>query len=1714
MQPEANKAFAAIGWVRPDLDQLLGAIQSELNKAAEEQDRSVMEQASARLQNTLSKLNDTLVLLNAEGAGLLTSELSASWQSVLEEGEESREELLSSLMQGSVVLNHYLDWLQAGQPDLPLILLPALNELRAARNAPLMSEGVLFSPDLTIADGDDWSDGGKPVAGKRLKSFAKTKRDAYESALANWLKEPQDQKSLTRLAETAATLKQSLNETRERRLWWFAENLFNGLAGGEISNSIALRRLFARLDLNLKEIQQGESPAAANVDALASSLLFYIGTARSGNSQLDNIKQRFQLERLVPDRKWLSRTQSGLGARNREFYESIRSALEPELEAIKDYFDLCRRTGKWPDGEYQPIDIQLEKLADTMSVLGLATASQSMRDQLPVWREAIAAGELPTEAEMVQAAEQLLRAESALEQNLNTLGGAIGEPDDDALPFAELQDTTGQLWQECVRELREIEEELQSWLEGTKNKKRETKIDQLFGRIGSAFAMLNLVPQAAAVSQLKEYTADLLNGQHKTDQDDLDDYADALVALEHYLIEQRDSRHSDDALFEILQRRLRTIRGDAPEDQDSAEQETAKPDDEQVPAEPAADEQVAEAAAEEPVADSTAPAVSIDDEVLEIFLEEYEAVNQELRIKLPNWIADPVVNEELTDIRRAFHTLKGSGRMVGANEIGEFSWSIEQLLNQVLDGNRAPDQELFSAVNLGVALLPALKARLANQEHELGDNIIDAVKSAMDQFAGGGTFDAGHLRELLPPQLSALLPEAPAETEEAADIDPGLADIIRSEVGEHLKLLTVFVGQLSGENPDQVAGTAEIRAAHTIAGNLSLAPVGGESAVFSQLERLLESQHGNAMPLPVESRELIGRAIAIAERRLEQLDVAPGSVQLDIGDLAAELKAATTALEAEPAEQDDAIEPGEDIQSIFLDEARDVLERSDSLLHRWRDGLERDDPDSRDTVVALQREIHTLKGGARMCGLNAIGDLSHAMETLLEQVADGGLEAGDRIVRSLENGCDELVNLLDKTEAGEKPPGTDLIQPHLAELAEAAKPAPEPEPEPEPELEPEPEPVADTEVHEPIAPIEIPDLPAAPREIRAMPEGATDAAEAKQETVRVSADLLDELVNYAGEISIYRSRLEQQTNAFRFNLTEINQTITRLRDQLRKMEIETETQILSRFQRETDHDEAVFDPLEMDRYSTLQQLSRALAESVSDLMNLEEMLDDTARQSETLLLQQSRVNTELQEGLMQARMVSFANLAPRLRRLVRRAAKESKKDARLVLQLAGGSDGQLDRNVLERITAPLEHLLRNAIVHGIETPAQRKRRKKPKDGEIAITVENEATELVITVEDDGGGIDLPAIRKQAIERELISKNDNPSDQELMEFILESGFTTAEELTGLAGRGIGMDVVNNEIKQIGGSVDIHSEQGEGTRFTIRIPFTLAVMQAITVLAGEREFAIPLASVRGVAKLSATEYRERISSQQPVYEFAGEPFPILELEPQLGFESTDITEDTVSLLMIRAGEQRAAFRPVELYTHREIVIKPVGPQISSIPGILGGTITGDGRVMLILDMGPLIRRGITEALRPIAKPLPVEAAKEERKRTPLVMVVDDSITMRKVTSRVLENSDYEVLTAKDGLDAVEQLLERVPDVMLLDIEMPRMDGYELAEHVRADTRLRHIPLVMITSRTGKKHRDRAEQLGVNRYLTKPYQEQDLLNCVSEMLESQDSNAELEE
>ena len=837
----------------------------------------------------------------------------------------------------------------------------------------------------------------------------------------------------------------------------------------------------------------------------------------------------------------------------------------------------------------------------------------------------------------------------------------------------------------------------------------------------------------------------------------------------------------------------------------------------------------------------------------------------------------------------------------------------------------------------------------------------------------------------------------------------------------------------------------------------------------------------------------------------------PLTHSLEEQDTAAESR--VTPIQSESADESD-----REIVTIFLEEAAELMENLDEAIISWRtDTASRVSPDE------ILRVLHTLKGGARLAGLSRIGDTTHNFESdILKAISrEGNTRYDDAFFGHLNQRQETLQSLIDEAEnllssegvlvLGEKELVVDAREPEstAADLDGDTRLD-----NPNDEITSLDQSAVEGDTQESQTSVAMlnssnnvternAQTPAA--STSASTSALTQSRKAPTELVKVSADLLDSLVNLAGETAIGRGRLEEQVSDFSHTLGDMDQTIDRLRDQLRRLDLETEAQVLFRQDRQGPSYEE-FDPLEMDRYSAIQQLSRALVESASDLQDLKETLAQKTRDAETLLLQQSRVNSELQEGLMKTRMVPFQRLVPRLRRIVRQVSLELNKQVDLRVNNA---DGEMDRTILERMISPLEHMVRNAVDHGIENTEGRVAADKPTTGNIELDIRRDGGDVVLTLRDDGRGINLDAVLKKARERDLIAEDAQPSDYEIMQCILQPGFSTAEVITQISGRGVGMDVVSSEIKQMGGTVEIRSERGVGTEFEVRLPFTVSVNRALMVRIGEDLYAVPLNNIQGIVRASVPEL-QRLYDQpesERLFNYAGRDY-------QLGYLGAMLDDDSnpkitgqhmpLPLLLVR-GQVPFALQVDSLLGSREIVVKSLGPQFAGVRGISGGTILGDGSVVVILDLPAMIRTHTSLEYQQ-ARALDHQAAvarHEQEKRLPKVMVVDDSVTVRKVTTRLLERHGMEVLTAKDGMHAMEVLQDHKPDVMLLDIEMPRMDGFEVASLVRHDERLKDVPIIMITSRTGDKHRERAMSIGVNAYMGKPFQEDALLENINHYL-----------
>jgi len=586
-------------------------------------------------------------------------------------------------------------------------------------------------------------------------------------------------------------------------------------------------------------------------------------------------------------------------------------------------------------------------------------------------------------------------------------------------------------------------------------------------------------------------------------------------------------------------------------------------------------------------------------------------------------------------------------------------------------------------------------------------------------------------------------------------------------------------------------------------------------------------------------------------------------------------------------------------------------------------------------------------------------------------------------------------------------------------------------------------------------------------------------------------------VNESGEVSIARSRIETELHNFKQSLLDLTESTVRLRNQLREVEIQAETQMQSHLSLSQDSGQS-FDPLEFDQFTRFQELTRLMAESVDDVFTVQQSMLVTHSAAEEALSQQARMNRDLQQALTHIRTMPFSNFAEHFYRVVRQAARDMHKKA--ILRIQGGHI-EMDRSILEKINSPLEHLLRNSVVHGIEAPTKRLEMGKPEIGQITVSLRQEGNEIVITLNDDGAGLDIDRIREKALQQGLMRTDERLSDKQVIPFIFAHGLSTVQELSEVAGRGIGLDVVKNEIASLGGRVEITSEINVGVTFTIYLPVTLAVAQTLMVQAGGHTYAVPTTIVDHVWELDAdtlnTAYRDHRVN------FSGNSFLFAYLPHLLGNqEQVPEIKRHNRLLLLRSGDLRLAVHVDELIGNSEVVIKNIGAQLARVPGVEGATVMGDGHIVLIINPLKLMHRDEVRSIF-TSETSSLSTAQTQPDNVTTVMVVDDSLTVRKVTSRLLEREGCDVLIAKDGLAATQLLQDIIPDVMLVDLEMPRMDGFELIRNVRSNPKTASIPIIVISSRTAEKHRNVAKQLGVNAFLGKPYKEDELLEYLTKYI-----------
>ena len=1549
-----------LSWITAEVDQALDKVRNQLATCPGGALNAV---ALSGCPEHLHQVSGALSMVGLNGATRFCEAL----ESTLTGLDGVHPEAAAVIDRAVVELRKFVGDVARGEPDISLRLYPAYRELTALQGRADTSAAELFFPDLTPPAPSHPNP--KSLDAGELTSYLQAQRTRWQRSILAWLR--RQPTALDEMRETLDALHEVAHLLPERRaLWWVAGGLVDALLdAGDPARLAQARALWNKIDLYIRDLATGAQP---DNEALLRQLLYAIACSAPLTQRLRDIKRLYALDALVPaaDRQGAARDTSFLQDDVRSKLHALRQGWQQYLAGERNgAAEVCVRADALGASAAALGDAHLGKLAQAIAsaVTNLPKEPAPGSDFLLL---EMASAFLLAQGILENLASPAADTAAQVELMAGWLTGAAPGKATRAAPEGlrpELTQHVGALQlrarvaSEILANLQLVEQALDAYARGNGSAEALAKVKPQLRQIHGALSVLGWDRAAAVLESCEQMIASLA-----PDSPDLDWIAEGLSTLGMFVapcVQGRDPRLAAiDVFCERFDKRAAPLAAGAP----------AKP----------------------------APAAA-DAGLLEIFLEEAVEVLAAIAAALPTCRAEPSNLEALADVRRGFHTLKGSGRMVGLDRFGDAAWEAERLFNQWLERQQPATPEL-------IEFAAAAHERFTVWVAELQDGKAPAIE---------------------PKVITALTAKLAGEDSAVVRV----RDVYVKEAAQHTATLKAEFDAWHAKPPAE-ASAQFTRAAHTLAGCSRTARYESIADLAAELEQW--------MPLAARTPQADSAVVAAAIEQLAAMVLAVGRGQSPVtaSECLQAMQALRNRLLVPPRPKDKRV-VRDDLDSallpIFLEEAHELVPQIGAELQAWK-------ANSRDRAAAdaLKRGLHTLKGSARMAGAIRLGELTHLMESRIEYA----LEAGEVTAELF----DELQGKMDRLSADLEKLGAPTPAPAMAPGAQALVAAA---------------------------------VQAAPQEQR--PAAAPGAM------LRINAERLDRLITEAGEAAIARSRIEAELRQTKQSLGELNENIGRLRTQLREVEIQADSQMQSR-RSELAERERDFDPLEFDRYTRLQELTRMMAEGLNDAATLQQTLVKNMGETDAALLQQARIGRELQQNLMRMRAVPFSNLAERLHRIVRQTARELERKAELAIE---GGQVELDRGVLERIAAPLEHMLRNALVHGIEDPAARASAGKAEAGRIAISLRQEANEIVLVVSDDGAGLDLARLRAKALEKGLISGEQAKSEAEQVQLVFMSGLSTAQAVSELAGRGVGMDVVRTEIQSIGGRVEVTTARGRGTTFTIYLPLTLAVTQTVMVRAGPTLLAVSSASIEQVLRINAdalVSYYEH-----GTIEFQGRQYPLYYLRQLLGGRAATNIQPHNMVLLVRSGVQRIAVHVDELLGNREMVVKSLGPQLARMPGVGGATVLPDGAIVLIVNPVQLASR--SRAIASTTSTTEVSAA-HPASAAPLVMVVDDSLTVRKITGRLLEREGYRVLTAKDGIDALEQLKGELPAIMLVDIEMPRMDGFDLARNVRGDPRTMEIPIVMISSRTAPKHRSRAAELGVNVFLGKPFQESELLQQIS--------------
>lgn len=1657
------------------------------------------------------QLDGLLEMLELDSITTVNAKIEQIMSALIENKIEASPQVLNALKEITHALRNYLDELIEGKEDNPLRLFPAYRELMQAAGFKTVSECDLFFPQLQAEP---------PLLAEstsinlfEIKSLTIQARTEYQAGLLKWLKDTSNKDGLQQMMHATIQIEKFPGSVEQRVFWWVAAGFLDHLLQQETNIDVSIRRICGKIEQAMRHLVGG---TPNNTAQLTREILYQIAHTDSVSKRINDIKNAYEW----PTQDVVTATQVSTLTSTLPLTLAETEALQKTLQSMQS--TLIRANDNWREfcsGQQKNLTLlsanceQLKQLAITTDCIPLEKLIVAIQDTVEYLLDH---SYDMNEGLAMEMASALLLVESTLENfnklptefttqvdtlitRLNAITQGLEHDDElSVLPNpAEVEHSPqeikiqAQAAQEILNNLGNIEIILEKFFANQTERSAIPTLPPLFKQIEGVFAILNLEDANSLLNLCHDLAMKLVTPEciiHQTEQNLL---ADGLSSL-GFFVEALKNGQSDShrvisaaiALFEctVIPEAGAAAQPKAPVSLDEAEENDFNLE--------ATDEET-------------------DLELLDVFLQEADEVLTDIASYLQTCHKNPADTEAIAELRRGFHTLKGSSRMVQLTDIGVVAWRMEEVLEHWLNEKKSATPELLDLItrvqqkfNIWCDELKQFGKTEVNANDLLliAENLICAPQHTQDATAEA--HDTTGITDTtvapLPPHVS----ESPTTDLEQQitigdlTIPRDLFEIYKTESNQLLANLSDELKQLV-DDKDTAISQSFVLAAHTlvsISNTLGLTSIAELGSTLEQwLDKLMSKnvrpdepgmqliqdtiRHLGNMQEKVHTLQLLDETQIQADNahtqelidRLKRVQqpVQPIDSQETTETVAHtitepfELKNVSSdshSITREPPSEQPQSAPANDrtesqisdgLLPIFLEEAQELVPQIGGKLRAWRIL-----PEDSDIHRALLRLLHTLKGGSNMAGIHHLGELIHHLE--------GNVEAA-----FAKNSV--APSALDKLEAD-----FDIISEQIEQLQI-------------------------TEISsDSIQTVEINSSDFAVQPIPTV--SPDDLHTPQQKTIlRINADLIDQLVNDSGEVSITRSKIETQLNNFKQSLQDLTDSVDRLHGQLREVEIQAETQMQSHLAQQKDS-EQIFDPLEFDRFTRFHELTRLMAESVDDVTSVQKNLLTTHNAAKEAVTQQALINRKLQQALMRIRTLQFSSFAERYYRIVRQTTNDIGKKASLKIL---GDEIGIDRSILEKINSPLEHLLRNAVVHGIENTEKRTQLGKPEIGQIKISLCQEGNEVIITLSDDGNGLDIHRIREKAIQFGLIQEDEILDDDQIISLIYRQGLSTTDTVTGIAGRGIGMDIVKNEISALGGRITVHSIINQGTTFNIHLPLTLAVAQTLLVRTGQQIHAIPTVIVDHIQEVNTEALN--IAYQNHQIQYMDKTYPFSHLSHLLG-DVDHIPEFRRHnrILLLQSGTVPLAVHIDELIGNSEVVVKSIGPQLAQAPGIEGATVTGDGEVILILNPVKLIQR---EDAQEILSAPPSKSAFSTQKLsapTPTILVVDDSLTVRRVTSRLLEREGCKVLIAKNGLDALELLRETIPDVMLIDLEMPKMDGFELIRTTRNNPVTTNIPIIIISSRTAEKHRAMATELGVNIFLGKPYQEEELLEHITKFIQ----------